>query len=45
MATHPEIAKEGLDHQTVVIFTKENTEVDKPIPVANLTPVRFVGGP
>ena len=44
METKPEMVKEGADHQPVVIFTKENTDEDKPVPVENLPPVRFIGG-
>ena len=29
----------------MVIFTKENMDADKPIPVVNLPPVRFLSGP
>ena len=32
------------DHQPVVIFTKENMDEDKPFPVINIPPVRFIGG-
>ena len=28
----------------MVLFTKENTDADKPVPVVNLPPVRFIGG-
>ena len=28
-----------------MLFTKENIDEDKPIPVGNLPPLRFVGGP
>ena len=28
----------------MVIFTKENTDADKPVPVINLPPVNFIGG-
>ena len=27
------------------IFTKENMDADKPVPVVNIPPVRFIGGP
>ena len=37
--------KERADHQPVLQFTKEKMEADKPVPVVNLTPVRFIGGP
>ena len=37
--------KEGADHLSVVIFTKYNMESDKPVPVLNLPPVRFLGVP
>ena len=39
------MVKEGADHHPVVIFTKDNMDVDKPVPVVNLPPVRFIGGP
>ena len=29
----------------MVIFTKEIMEADKPVPVANIPPMRFIGGP
>ena len=44
-AAHPSMVKEGSYHQPVVLFTKENMNVDKPFPVVNLPPVRFIGGP
>ena len=28
---------------TVVIFTKYNKDADKPVPVVNIPPVRFIG--
>ena len=31
--------------RSVVLFTKDNMEADKPIPVENISPVRFIGGP
>ena len=37
--------KERAEHLLVVLFTKEDIDVDKPVPVVNLTPVRFIGGP
>ena len=45
MAAHPEMVKEGSYHQPVVIFTKENIDADKPVPVVNLPPVSFIGSP
>ena len=30
---------------SVVLFTKDNIEAYKPVPVVNLPPVRFIGGP
>ena len=29
----------------MVLFTKDNTDTDKPVPVVNLPPVRFICGP
>ena len=29
----------------MVIFTKENTDADKPVPVVIIPPARFIGGP
>ena len=39
------MVKEGVDHHAVVLFTKENMDSDKPVPVVNIPPVRFIGGP
>ena len=39
------MVKEVEDHQPVVIFTKENTDTYKPVPVVNIPSVRFIGGP
>ena len=44
LATHSEMVKEGEDHQKVVLFTKDNTDADKPVIVVNLPPVSFIGG-
>ena len=45
LAEHSDLVKEGADHSTVVLFKKDITDADKPVPVVNLTPVRFIGGP
>ena len=37
------MVKEVAYHQQVVIFTKENMDVDKPVPVVNIPPARFIG--
>ena len=37
--------KEGADHKPVVLFTKYNMYVDKPVPVENFPPVRLIGVP
>ena len=29
----------------MVLFTKQNMDGDKPVPVLNFPPVRFIGGP
>ena len=39
------MVKEGEDHHTVFLFTKENMDSDKPFPVANIPPERLIGGP
>ena len=36
--------KEGAEHLLLVLFTKDNMDKDKPVPVVNLPPVRFIGG-
>ena len=41
---YSEMAKEVEEHLSVVIFTKENMDADKPVPVVNLPTVRFIGG-
>ena len=38
------MVKKRAYHQLVVIFTKENMDEDKPFPVINIPPVRFIGG-
>ena len=45
LLAHSEMVKEGAYHQPVVIFTKENMDADKFVPVVNILPVRFIGGP
>ena len=45
LAVNSEKVKEVEDHQPVVLFTKENTDADKPVPVINLPPVRFICEP
>ena len=37
--------KEVAEHHPVVLFTKENTDTNKLVPVINLPPVMFIGGP
>ena len=39
------MVKCGAYQLSVVLFTKENIDVDKPIPVVNIPPVSFIGGP
>ena len=34
-----------IDHQTVVLFTKESLDVEKPILVVNTVPLNFAGCP
>ena len=45
LESHPSMVKEGVDHQQVVLFTKDKMYTHKPIPVVNLPHVRFIGGP
>ena len=35
--------KEVNEHPPVVLFAKESMDLDKPVPVVNLPPVRFIG--
>ena len=44
LVTHPSMLKEGADHLSVFLFTKDNMEAYKPVPVVNLPPVSFIGG-
>ena len=37
------MVKEIADHLPVIIFTKYNIDTDKPAPVVNILPVRFIG--
>ena len=45
LTAHSIMVKEGLDHLPVVLFTKDNMYAYKPVPMVNLPPVRFIGGP
>ena len=45
LAAHSVMVKERAYHQPVVLFTKDNMDVDKPVLVVILPPVRFIGGP
>ena len=45
LAAHSELSKEGAYHLPVVLLTKCRVDADKPIPVVNLPPVRFIVGP
>ena len=42
--SYSELVKEVAGHLTVVLFTKERIDTDKPVPVLNLPPVSFIGG-
>ena len=44
LAAHSEMVKKGYEQQPVVLFSKENMEAYKPVPVVNLPPVSFIGG-
>ena len=39
------MVQEGANHLSAVLFTKENMDTDKPVPVVNLTNVKFIGAP
>ena len=39
------MVKEGEDNHPVVIFNKEKMDADKPVPVVNLPPARFIDVP
>ena len=43
LSLHSEFVKEVYDHLPVVLFTKYSTDTDKPVPVGNLPPARFIG--
>ena len=45
LEAHSEMVKEVADHLPVVLCTKDNMDEDKPVPVINLPPVKFIGGP
>ena len=45
LAAYSELSKEEAYHLPVVILTKYRVDADKPIPVVNLPPVRFIVGP
>ena len=45
LSEHPAMVKEGADHQPLVTLKKEKMDSDKPVPVVNLPPVRFIDGP
>ena len=42
LSEHPLMVKERADHLPVVIFTKDNIDADKSVPVLNLPLVRFI---
>ena len=42
LAEHSVMVNERADHLPVVLFTKEIMDVDKPVPVVILPPVRFI---
>ena len=44
LAAHSQLVKEGADYLTVIIFTNESMDEDEPVTVANIPPVRFIGG-
>ena len=45
MEAHLSFVKEVAYNISVVIFTKESMDADKYVPVVNVPPVRFIGGP
>ena len=42
MEAQSELVKEGEDHLSAIIFTKDSMDADKPVPVVNIPPVRFI---
>ena len=44
LSSHPALVKEGADHPPSVLLKKYNINADKPVPVGNLPPMRFMGG-
>ena len=44
LASHPEMVKIRADHLIVFLFTIDNMDANKPVPVVKLPPVRFIGG-
>ena len=44
LSAHPEFPTRVTDQQTVVLFTKENSDSGKPILVGNIPPFKFTGG-
>ena len=40
--SHLALVREVADHISVVLFTKDSMESDKPVPVVNLQPIMFI---
>ena len=45
LESHSVMVKEEADHKSVVLFTKDNMDADKLVPVVNILPVMFIDGP
>ena len=45
LTAHSLLVKEGAYHPPVVLFTKESMDTYQPVPVLDLLPVIFLGGP
>ena len=43
LSSYSVMVKERADHLPVVLFTKENIDADKPVPVVNIPPMSFIG--
>ena len=45
LAAQSVLVKLAADHMPVVLYTQDNMDANKPFPVANIPPVRFIVGP
>ena len=44
LVEHSALVKKVEDHLSVVLFTKDNMDADKPVPVVNIPHVGYIGG-